>query len=601
VVTGPAGEVFVGGESFGPVVLRLDPVTGDRIWRSEFLAGSGQYSDLALDPARDVVAAGSFLPFGASQFRFFVYKIAGDDGAEMWRYVSDFDSPELRSTAQAVATDPAGDVFAVGFSGPTRLVVVRLSGATGGEIWRYTLVSCSSTFSRDIAVDVEGNVFVAGRACLCSPLDAAFTVLKLSGSDGTEIWRHSVQCFDRGSASALALDAGGDVIATGTVLNLTTFDDLLAVKLSSADGSELWRRDVDGGGNGYDFGSDVALDPGGDAVVAGGLRGPTGNPNFAVLKLSGVDGSELWRSVSGEARALAIFGDGVRAAVGGGGDVVAAGSLTSSDSGDDLAVVRLRGSDGLELWQRTISGTRDLSFDYVRDVALDPLGDVVGVGSMASLCSGGSRAHTFKLSGADGTGAGLVEPCPIQGRRLLFRDPVGRPEERRLAVRLKDPDPSHWSWLPDDGDPVRPDLHGGTLELFNPGSGERASVDLPPENWQWLRKRYAWRYVDTYGSDGPCRKVLLGVDTDRVPGPLGFETRRHRILQAVCRGPQIGFSLDEPSQGRMGVRLTLGDRVKVRFCGEFGGTIVEDRAAAPGVAGRFEATGAPAPSTCPDP
>jgi outer membrane protein assembly factor BamB len=428
-------------------------------------------------------------------------------------------------------------------------------------------------------------------------VDAAFTVLKISGSDGTEIWRHSVQCFDRGSASALTLAADGDLIATGNVLNLVTFDDLVAVKLSSADGSELWRRDVDGGGNGYDFGSDVALDPGGDVVVAGGLNEPMAYPDLAVLKLSSADGSEIWRSLT-DAGAGGL--PAVRVSVDGGGDLVAAGQLSFADSGGDFAVVKLGGSDGRELWQRTVSGAQNAT-DYLGDVALDSQGDVVAVGSMDTLCASGRRAHTFKLSGADGTGAGLVDPCPIRGRRLLFRDPLGRPDERKLALRLRDPDSSHWRWVPDDRGPVRPNVSGGTLEVLNPASGESASIDLPPTNWRWLPKRYAWRYVDTYGSDGPCRKVVLGVDTDLVPGPLGLETRRYRILQAACRGPQMGFSLDEPSQGRMGVRLTLGDRVKVRFCGEFGGTILEDRSAAPGVPGLFEATGAPAPATCPDP
>jgi hypothetical protein len=56
----------------------------------------------------------------------------------------------------------------------------------------------------------------------------------------------------------------------------------------------------------------------------------------------------------------------------------------------------------------------------------------------------------------------------------------------------------------------------------------------------------------------------------------------------------IGFSLDEPQQGSIGVSLVSGD---ARYCAVFGGTITKDA----GADDQFKARAAPAPVDCPTP
>jgi len=62
-------------------------------------------------------------------------------------------------------------------------------------------------------------------------------------------------------------------------------------------------------------------------------------------------------------------------------------------------------------------------------------------------------------------------------------------------------------------------------------------------------------------------------------------------VSARCSGPQLGFTLDEPAQGALVVRLTF-QPTGVRSCYRFGGVVVRD---APGV---FQAKNAPAPAEC---
>jgi outer membrane protein assembly factor BamB len=605
------GALFVGGGAGpdgvlpGPVVSRLDPTTGEELWRSD-PGGSGTLWDIAVDPSGDVVAAAHFHSPDEPVTDFLVFKVSKSDGSEEWRYTFEPDSAELDwNRGIAVTTDAAGDVLATGFSGPAglmqTLVVVKLSGQMGNEMWRHTIPGvCPQLLSSrgdDIAVDTQGNVLVAGMTCLFSPNYHDFTVLKLSGSDGTEIWRNSIDGTgapdhprDREAGSldwarALTLDSEGNVIATGTMRNLESEYDLLVVKLSGADGSEQWRQVLNGPGNNRDSGWDVALDPGGDVIVSGGLASVPHDTyeDFALVKLSGVDGSRLWEKI------LPGTGDrdsteelAVRLAVGGGGDVVAVGRVTFADTSKDFVAVKL-GADGQEVWRRVVSGTGSPSLDFAEDVALDGQGDAVAVGWILGLCQRWFGV-AFKFNGADGSGEEFVDPCPMEGARFVLRDSIKYPEGRKLSLRSNDPDSGD---VPRGDHIARPDLHGGKIDLYNRLTGERASLALPAENWRWIPSRVQWRYVDRDRSEGPCTSVVLGLNL-----------RKRSILRAVCRGSSIGFSLDEPSQRQVGVNLTLGEETRVRYCAEFGGALLEDRPAAPSEPGMFKAVLASAPASC---
>jgi hypothetical protein len=66
------------------------------------------------------------------------------------------------------------------------------------------------------------------------------------------------------------------------------------------------------------------------------------------------------------------------------------------------------------------------------------------------------------------------------------------------------------------------------------------------------------------------------------------------LVAGVCGGAGIGFTLDEPAQGTLAVRLTLGTGpFAVRLCTRFGGTVKND------VPGYFRAQDAPTPAACP--
>ena len=87
--------------------------------------------------------------------------------------------------------------------------------------------------------------------------------------------------------------------------------DIAAVKLSGSDGTELWRYQAvsstsSSGGTGISYVLGVAVDGGGDPVLVGSTYnslvsgvGAAGDWDFFAIKLEGSTGRELWRIQGG--------------------------------------------------------------------------------------------------------------------------------------------------------------------------------------------------------------------------------------------------------------------------------------------------------------
>ena len=133
----------------------------------------------------------------------------------------------------------------------------------------------------------------------------------------------------------------------------------------------------------------------------------------------------------------------------------------------------------------------------------------------------------------------------VQTRSLRLRDATSPPTPVRRKIRFKTMTkgdaPANRIVVPIPGSANDPTLHGGTLAVYNSaGSGEKVVVNLPAGSWTPIGSR-GYRFT---GSDpnGPITRVLVKGDQLLVRGG----------------GSNWGYTLDEPSQGRIAVRLTLG-------------------------------------------
>ena len=280
----------------------------------------------------------------------------------------------------------------------------------------------------------------------------------------------------------------------------------------------------------------------------------------SVQRRAGSDGAVLWGTDVGFAVGLLIADSS--------GDALVSGNLP------DRAVVRakLRGTDGEEVWTHSTA-----RLGPGADLALDSAGDLFVGGSNPDPSSVDERLGRFavvKLRGADG-----IDLRPLKGSKLLLRDALLDALFSKLVFVAKDRG-AVWT---DPGGADDPTLHGATLEVLNPETGETLALSLPAGKWERAAPHgNHYRYRDPLG---PCKRVII---------------RPGRLIRAVCKGAGVAkYTLDEPSQGTLAVRLTTG---AIQYCAVFGGEVISDTSTTSGPpVGSFVAVGADRPQSCPFP
>lgn len=267
--------------------------------------------------------------------------------------------------------------------------------------------------AQHVTVDPFGHVVAAGglrNAGASGSSDFDFAVAKFDGVSGAEIWRRSLtgtstlQKYDE--AFQVATDPSGDVIAVGVIENAGTANDFAVVKLSGVTGAELWRTYVEGTNGGFVSGEGraVVVDAAGNAYVAGQWTNATTSTDLAVAKLSGATGQVLWQySRSGTSGSAAEYARSIRLTSD--GAVVAGGLLTRPGTGDDIAVVKLNATTGSEIWVREID--RQGRQDFLLDLATSPGGDVA-VSGYAEALVGSTIVLSMYAARIDGS-SGAVE------------------------------------------------------------------------------------------------------------------------------------------------------------------------------------------------
>jgi hypothetical protein len=409
VAVDAAGDVFAAGALNNDFdrdfsVVKFAGASGAELWRRDIVSSGIDFaSAVALDAAGDVVAAGRLErePNG-----FTVLKVAGASGAERWRQIITGNSSS--NFANAVAVDAVGDVVAAGGIATTDregdFTVVKFDGASGSERWRQQLNGSSPHINSATAmvVDAAGDVVAAG-ALTNAKTESDFTVLKLNGANGAERWRQvlngTANGFDR--ANAVAVDAAGDVVAAGMISDTGATGGFTVLKLRRHRGTERWRQVIHGPVPGFESVNAVVVDTAGDVVAAGLTTYSTGGPpnltNFTVVKLDKSSGTEHWRQVitgplAGAARAVVV--DAL-------GHVVAVGAITTIGFSQGFTVVKLDGASGAELWRYVVTGTASGFSDGASSVAVDAAGDVVAAGALTNT---GTQADftVLKVNGSSG-------------------------------------------------------------------------------------------------------------------------------------------------------------------------------------------------------
>lgn len=268
--------------------------------------------------------------------------------------------------------------------------------------------------------------------------DVASVVVGSTSSGGTLRWSKHAGSAEDDRGRAIALDASGNVFATGDFRSTIDLgggpmtahklwyqgqmpSDIYIVKYSPS-GAHLWSTRI--GGHGDDSGLAIAIDGGGNVLVAG-FAGPNvdfgggelpsaGSYDVFVAKYAGTDGHYLWAKRFGSATdeypwALALDGSGNVFVTGEFTGTVDFGGGALTSAGDrDVFVAKFAGSNGQHVWSRRFGAALT---DFGNGIAVDGSGNVFVTGAFKStvdfgggpLTSAGERdVFVAKYAGTNG-------------------------------------------------------------------------------------------------------------------------------------------------------------------------------------------------------
>lgn len=420
-----------GGDAF---VAKLDG-GGALIWNT-FLGGSGGDVGMAIAvDAGGAVRVGGYsnAAWGAPVRAY----TGGNDafaaglsaaGALLW---NSFAGSAGADTCDSAALDGSGNFYLTGQSAATWGTPVRaFTGGNDGFVakfdgggalsWNTFLGGGANDAGAGLAVDGAGSVLVTGFSsgtwgapvrAYSAGSDAFAAKLTSGGALAWNTFLGSGSGFFGDNGSGIAVDGGGNVYVTGTsgaswgapVRAFTGGIDAFAVKLTSG-GALSWNTFL--GGSGSDWGSEIAVDGGGNSYIAGygvswgaPLRAYSSADDAQVVKLSSTGGL-LWNTFLGGAGT--DYGYGI--ALGAGGTVHVAGHSTDAwgaplrafFQGTDASVATLAGNGAL-VWNTFVGYAVGTAGSL--SLAVDGSGNSYVAGS--SDASWGAPARAFS-GGTDG-------------------------------------------------------------------------------------------------------------------------------------------------------------------------------------------------------
>ena len=471
VATDAAGSAFIAGQLTTATgrdfaVLKLSgPVEAWRFTWNGAANGEDGADVVALDPNGNAIAAGtSYVAEGHVQW--VVFKLDPQTGGPVWRAAIDdygehtaLDPPRV----VAIAVDSSGDVLvggALAASDVREPVVVKLSGASGAELWRASLAPGESS-TLALSVTPDGDVLVGGDT----------TASRLAGATGAAQWttvvagRTTAIAFD---ASAVAVDVSGDGMGnaiaarldadTGVPLWSVAVNELspfghpaadsdllvaghrpnllfggpgeLVARLAAATGAVVWRRRLGVGRLVGTANAPVFLSP----VYTIGLDPGTGNDAWVLPLVIPPEGGEV------SAGAVAAFGR-----------AWAVGTAVNAAAGRRLFAAQMQTSDGTLIARHDVSGGGFDSEDVGSVVTLAPDGDIV-VGGVTQSDPGRAAFTIVRLDAPRGRERWryVFDEQPVDRVRAIVSDSdgntlaAGGASESNIVVKLDADGHEHW-------------------------------------------------------------------------------------------------------------------------------------------------------------
>lgn len=389
-----SGFVYVTGTSWGSgtgndwATIKYGS-SGEELWVARYDGaehGSDEAYALAVSNDRVAITGGVTGPNLSTDMLTVLYSTAGES---LWAAVHNGPA-DGNDNGLAAALDAAGNVYVTGYhsdpdSGWDYATLKYDRVGTRRWIARYS--TSYEDYATGIVIDNEGNVYVTGNSGSPYFLTWDYVTAKYD-SAGVEQWvvRYEGPAYEDDEARAIALDPSGNVIVTGGSRDSTTGPDYTTIKYNPA-GETLWLRRYDGSAGGSDEASALAVDADGNVYVTGFSQDPVNDFDCVTVKYD-ASGNRQWVArYDGPAHS---YDEGRAVTVDAQGRVYVTGSSTGSGTRGDYVTIMYDADGNEELVQRYDGPAGRL--DEANDVVVDGDGGVVVTGASAGSGTGSDYA-----------------------------------------------------------------------------------------------------------------------------------------------------------------------------------------------------------------
>ena len=289
--------------------------------------------------------------------------------------------------------------------------------ADGNQLWltRYNGLANDYDYPTSLAVDIDGNVYVTGTSVSKKWITSGWATIKYD-TFGNQLWvaRYYGSANDVGQAQALAVDNDGYVYVTGYTHNVNTGKDYATIKYDTL-GNEEWVSHYSGGSDSYEeVAYALAVDDEGNVFVTG-----DSGDGYSTIKYDRL-GNELWVS---HYTGMPTFGSLRTHAVALDADGNVYITALSDDWDLSYGVIIKYDTFGNEIW---ITGYDKPNLIFAPALAIDEIGQVYVTCSDLSDNKGGPIITIKYISDADGDGvADKVDICPNDNATGLDADKDG--------------------------------------------------------------------------------------------------------------------------------------------------------------------------------
>ena len=287
-----------------------------------------------------------------------------------------------------VAVDSSGNSYVTGNSQNgtfySNWATIKYNAA-GTPVWTKIYNGPGNGYDKPAAIvtDSVGNVYVTGRS-VGTLTNVDYATIKYA-PNGTVLWtRIYNNAAQAGSAidyaTALAVDAAGNVYVTGVSSGGSCCgDDYVTIKYNAA-GTALWTKRYNHTYSSTDIPTAIAVDKTGNVYVTGRSVGNASNYDYATIKYA-ANGTQLWvKRYLGIPTGAANIDYAKGIAIDGTGNIIVTGQsgAASSGSAGDYATVKYNPA-GTQLWVKRFDGNAHYE-DDAKAVAVDALGNIFVTG-----------------------------------------------------------------------------------------------------------------------------------------------------------------------------------------------------------------------------